>query len=175
MKKILSLTFVLLIITSCVNNNEGKAKKLIKEHLKATMNDYSSYEPMEFSKLDSTYSDFFSTEECKKLINERDRLSDEQKTYKEYIEKYDSEKIDELYQNLFDDSEVEYYKITAKIFRADSLYKPEFIGWNMSHQFRGANAFGGKIIGMMTFYFNKDITIVIEVVDLNEKLRNIPE
>ena len=171
MKKLLSLTIVLFIVTSCINTNKKKAEKLIEEHLKVTMNDFSSYEPMEFGSLDSTYSDFFSTEECKKLINERDRISDEQKQYKEYIDVLDSKKMDEMYQKLLDESEVEYYKVTDKIFSGDSFYRQIFIGWNMSHQFRGANAFGGKIIGMMTFYFDKDITTVINVVDINEKLR----
>jgi hypothetical protein len=175
MKKILSLTFVLLIITSCVNNNERKAKKLIKEHLKATMNDYSSYEPMEFTPLDSTFSKFYDTKEWKTMINERDIISEQMKEYKGIIEKYDRKVIIDMYQKFYDESEIEYNKIQSKLFKADSLFKPKFIGWNMLHQFRGANAFGGKIIGMMTFYFNKEITTVTDVVDLNEKLRNISE
>ena len=59
MKKILSLAIIILFLNSCTNSNEGKAKILIKEYLTTTMNDYSSYEPMEFSRLDSVYSRYY--------------------------------------------------------------------------------------------------------------------
>ncbi|HEX4373688.1 MAG TPA: hypothetical protein VHZ50_10330 [Puia sp.] len=53
MKKIL---FISLILSGCTFTREGKAKKLINEELKMTLNDYKSYEPMKFGNLDTPHS-----------------------------------------------------------------------------------------------------------------------
>jgi hypothetical protein len=52
------LGFILLLLFLCsCSNREDQAKKLIKNELSTTMNDYNSYEGVEFGKLDSTFSD----------------------------------------------------------------------------------------------------------------------
>ena len=49
-----------LLIIICIGligcSKENKAKSLIKESLSKSMNDYKSYEPVEYSKLDSSFS-----------------------------------------------------------------------------------------------------------------------
>ena len=63
----LALTFV-----GCNNSNEKKAQKLIKEYLSKNLNDASSYESVEFSKLDSTFSVFYFSPEGEKLREKQD-------------------------------------------------------------------------------------------------------
>lgn len=62
MKKLLTLLLITIsgfaFITGCQKSNENKAKELIKKHLSTTMNDFKSYEPVEFSKLDSAMTEF---------------------------------------------------------------------------------------------------------------------
>jgi hypothetical protein len=185
MKKILSLTFVLLLITSCVNNNERKAKKLIKEHLKATMNDYSSYESMAFFTLDTSFSKVVNDPTFKSLISQHEDAEKERKYWENKLEEIDNRNkvygriVDKrgpfIKETILSQYEADCLNLSKEIDSVRSHFKPNFIGYQMTHEFRGANAFGGKIIGMMTFYFDKEITTVIDVVDLNEKLRNIPE
>lgn len=52
----ISLAFTI-VYCSCENNNtpEKKAQALIKQSLEKTMNDFSSYEPVDFGTLDSTF------------------------------------------------------------------------------------------------------------------------
>ena len=185
MKKIFSLALVLMVLTSCFNNNEKKAKKLIKEHLKATMNDYSSYEPMVFSTLDTSFSKVVNSPTYKSLIDQYEATEKDIKYWENILEEVNSRNM--IYGRIVDrrgtfikesilpDGEADLYKLLKEIDSVRLHFEPKFIGYQMTHQFRGANAFGGKIIGMMTFYFDKEITTVIDVVDLNEKLRNIPE
>jgi hypothetical protein len=171
MKKIFLLAIVLLVVTSCINNNERKAKKLIEEHLEATMNDYSSYESMEFGSLDSAFSKFEDTKEYEGSLMAIESSKGQIEFYKKQV----IERNNLFFKTYLEKEEIRYSELKDELYKERSSYKGNFIGWNMSHQFRGANAFGGKIIGMMTFYFDKEITTVTDVVDLNEKLRNIPE
>ena len=53
MKKVIFilLTLLSILITSCSQTNESKAKKVIKEYFKETLDDYDSYTPMNYSEL----------------------------------------------------------------------------------------------------------------------------
>ena len=56
MKKVIFilLTLLSILITSCSQTNESKAKKVIKEYFKETLDDYDSYSPMNYSELNMT-------------------------------------------------------------------------------------------------------------------------
>src|SRR5579862_4156486 len=57
MKKLLYI--ILIFSSSCGHKSpEERAKKLIDEQMKLTLNDYKSYEPVTFGKLDSSFTDF---------------------------------------------------------------------------------------------------------------------
>jgi hypothetical protein len=171
MKKIFLLAIVLLAVTSCINNNERKAKKLIKKHLKATMNDYSSYESMGFGSLDSTFSKFEDTKEYEGSVMAIESSKGQIEFYKKQV----IERNNSFFKTYLEKEEIRYSELKDELIKERSSYKGNFLGWHMSHQFRGANAFGGKIIGIMTFYFDKDMSSVIDVVDLAENSRNATE
>jgi len=44
----------------------------------------------------------------------------------------------------------------------DAVYIGEFCGWFMTHKFRAKNSFGSIDIDELSFYFNRDLTGLIE-------------
>ena len=82
MKKIILLVCVITALCSCGKSNEDKARELIEAKLKTTMNDWDSYEFVEMSKVDSTFTFFMDTEEAKTI---KDQIAET----KDQIMKYD--------------------------------------------------------------------------------------
>jgi hypothetical protein len=78
MKKLLTLLAILTIIsTSC--SKEDKAKKLIKAELSKNMNDFKSYEPVEFSKIDSAFTSYEGAEYERMLELPEDQFNEAMK------------------------------------------------------------------------------------------------
>ena len=48
-------------------------------------------------------------------------------------------------------------------------FVPEFIGWSISHTYRAKNGFGALDISTDTFYFDKELTMVIGVTTSQDK------
>jgi hypothetical protein len=175
MKNILLFTLISLILSSC-SNNEKKAKKLIKDYLKTTMNDYSSYEPMEFSKLDSTKSMFESSERGKSLLDlQQITLKAATFNMEQMAKTYNSPLIDSLFNQSFKRDMRESDSLFDLIKREREHFKPELIGWEISHTFRGKNGFGGTIINNIGFRFDINLTEIIEVIDFNQAFRKMDE
>lgn len=152
------------LLTSCGKSNEEKAKDLIDEQLQLSLHDYGSYEPVEFGKLDSTYSSAFDLPEYNDAVNKAKHFKDEGNDkvndaelygrfglYERQVEYAREGKI------LFD-SAMFYVNKAAKI---DSSFVPEFVGWGMTHTFRANNKFGNKVIAHRKYYFDKDFTKII--------------
>lgn len=59
-KRILTFIALSVILFSCSNNTD-RAKKLIKEELSKSLNDFKSYEPVQYGTLDSTFTSFDDT------------------------------------------------------------------------------------------------------------------
>lgn len=116
------------MIASCSprDNNFEKAKVLVKDDLSKSLNDFNSYESVEFGKLDSVFSQFddpsFHTIDTSSIEN----------------------------QNL---KKIELEKRKLE-------FKPDFIGFKLTHSFRGNNLLGNKVISHYVFYFDKDLTKV---------------
>lgn len=60
---LLLFTILLLAFASCTQTNEDKARSLIEDQLKKTMNDWNSYEFVEMTPLDSSFSVLSDNEE----------------------------------------------------------------------------------------------------------------
>jgi len=104
MKVIVSIIFLLLFVTACSPNNEERAKKLIKDYLKLSMNDFSSYEPMEFLTLDSTFSEFSDSKRCQKIDSllafSRENIkdySDQIKYYQDAGDRFPSKNVNYMF------------------------------------------------------------------------------
>lgn len=155
MKKIiyLSLGIIVFALFSC-NSNEKKAQKLIKDYLSKNLNDASSYESVEFSKLDSTFSNFYFSTEGQELTEKQDFANN--RAFELSIE-------DVLEENpIIQDSIKIYKKIEEDCKKAyeekELAYIGEFNGWKMTHKYRAKNGLGVKIINTTKFTFNKELT-----------------
>ena len=137
-KSILTIAALSFLIISC-SSPEKKAKKLIEGHLSKNMNDFKSYEPVEFSKLDSSFSTY------------------ERRTMDLDIDTVVTDDLNSAYEK--ED------KFNAQEDINEKNFKPVFIGWRMNHQFRGKNAFGAMVLSDYNFQFDKDLTKIIESTD----------
>jgi len=179
MKKIITLSAIILVVVACNNSNERKAKKLIKEYLKTTMNDFSSYEPVEFSELDSSFSNYYESEEGKKLNermeNKMEYIKDTRERVDRFIQQGYSKELIETFQGFYDESQREFDSLFHADIQARQSFIPEFDGWLMSHKFRGKNAFGGVILNEYIFHLDKDLTKVTDFTDYNVALDKLKE
>ena len=162
MKKVLFAVSVL-ALCSCGKSNEDKAKELIEANLKTSMKDWSSYESVTFSKLDSVFTEYQNTPEGTKLQMKVSELQQQSDSIK-YLANETGKK------ELFD---LALSKIREAI-QLDSTYninkekfKGEFKGWQMVHRYRGNNSYGAKEIASTAFYFDKDVTKVTDKLSLD--------
>ncbi|SHG07750.1 hypothetical protein [Pedobacter caeni] len=175
-KQLLTLLAVTSVLFySC--SKEDKAKKSIKEYLSKTMHDFKSYEPVEYGTLDSSYSDYKSSDIYKKKNLTAVKLMDSVEKLEKKIEQIENKnqlskiKYYDWYEgSKFDNAEREEMlsilkvnkemllsvKQIYKTMSADSAaFKPEFNGYKMSHTFRGKNITGATIINTEVFHMNK--------------------
>ena len=167
MKNLILLIFVG-VCFSCTPSPEKKAQELIKTNLSKTMQDWNSYEAVEFGKLDSTFTTFQDDKKWKGYYlyqqlfeGKSDRLhklADSEENPKKKIQILDSA-LNAL-------SVSERYLDSLHAFQKN--FKGEFNGWKMIHTYRGNNSLGAKIIAKTVFYFDKDITGVTGSKNMND-------
>ena len=185
MKKVTSILFALLsiLITSCSQTNESKAKKIIKEYFKETLDDYDSYSPVssseitmaktkwklpkelepELEKLEeiaekinrSGFGNIDITSDADDIIKDLDEISEY--SYKKKLDKSRIKKI-ENWKALW----LEFKHYQDIIYTSKNSFQPEFIGWKMTHKFRAKNRMGGNELNEIEFQFDKDITKVVK-------------
>ena len=162
MKKIILLVCAITALCSCGgsgNQNEKKVREVVEAKLKTEMNDWSSYEFVEMSKVDSVFTLFMHSEEAKSLDDQISKTKSKISEYsvdKDFPLLYGArtkvmadsipilEQIRDSLQNLYD--------------KKEEAYKGEFNGYKTRFTFRGNNKLGGKILTSSMYLFNKDIT-----------------
>ena len=130
MKKTLFIC-LLVLLCSCQFTKQQKAEKLVKNYLKAHLNDPDSYESISFEKLDINpyaYEDTITAgialkEKEKTLINQNKGY--EAKSIRKFLDS-----IDFIYPN------------------------PIIKSYLLAHKYRAKNAFGGIVTTNSTFVFN---------------------
>lgn len=157
MKKIILMACAILSLCSCSQTNEEKAKAIIEENLQKTMKDWSSYEFVGMTKLDSAKTSFLSTPEYDKLSKEKSDLELRKLKYEANSEYPDS-------IIMFSDKIAE---IEGAIKEGELNHKREFAGWYTDFSFRGNNSLGAKVINKTRYRFDKDITKIEGTIDLN--------
>lgn len=158
--------------TCCSLSNEKKAKDIIDHQLQVSLHDYDSYELVEFGTLDSTFSSAFDLPEYNDAINKAENFK------KQGISKIEDAKLYAQFESMYEkqikyaqdgkallDSAMYYLKIAEKI---DSTFVPEFVGWEMTHTFRANNANGNKVIAHRKYYFDKEMTRIVDEENLDE-------
>ena len=185
MKKVTSILFALLsiLITSCSQTNESKAKKVIKEYFKETLDDYDSYSPVSSSEIAMAKTkwelpkelepELEKLEEIAKKINQsgynnidvasdadyfiKDLDNSSEYSHKKTLDKNMIKKI-ENWKALW----LEFKHYQDIIYASKNSFQPEFIGWKMTHKFRAKNRVGGNELNEIEFQFDKDITKVVK-------------
>ncbi len=166
--KVLLLIPILFLLISC-NSPEKMAKTAISENLKLTLNDFKSYEPVEFGKLDSSMSKYEKSPRGQALLDSSDKYSGAYKHLNDRLAYESDPRIALVILNLAN-KRLEQSQSFVKQFNKEApFYKPQFIGWKMQHSFRAKNLAGNFGINHFLFYLNPELTKVIQTSDISEK------
>ena len=171
MKKLLfALCLICAVTASCSKSLENEAKDLIKDDLYKSLHDYDSYKPVEFSKLDSTFTDISSIKGYDKTSEKLEKIKAQMKKLEHSIE-FDadwSRKVgytsDVNRQKMLADFEEykelssEADKLRVKLIKALDEFTPKFIGYSMIHKYRAKNKAGNTALGVTKYTFDKEIT-----------------
>jgi len=134
--KIITLTICFFAILSCNNESsfDGQLKKNATDYLMKNMNDPKSYESIEWSKVDTTYTSYTSSE---KYIQKRKGIDSmmNQDIRNSNVENFSKDLLTK-------DKELEQ---TGKDF------KPEIDGYMITHKCRAKNAMGALVLNRMRF------------------------
>lgn len=185
MKNILILLLII-SFTSCLGESkEGKAKGLIKNYLKETLNDYDNYSAVSYSAVDSLFTQWKLPEDLRPTVEELAKCA-------ENLNKSGG------YNNITTTSDGDYHLKTLNNFSGKSAsaeflkkvekwkqlwtefkhhqdiikeskknFKPKFFGWKMTHKYRAKNQYDATILQNRQFCFNEDLTQVTGVEVLN--------
>lgn len=174
MKKSFTLLFLSLIFIGCSKSPQEKAIDLVNKNLQRTLNDYNSYELVEFSELDSTFTtpldnrqfvDSFTKHQALKQLSQE--AQEKYESYTEYSSKYFTEKrIAELDKAIYFLNQTATTAAFIDSFR--DTFKPKFNGWEAEHRFRANNAMGNKVLGIYKWHFNIAIDSIIDQKDLTK-------
>ena len=177
------LIMALPMLWGCSQSQESKAQKLVKQHLKETLNDYDSYTSVSYSKLDSLKTEWRLPEE----------LREDSKGLRETAEKLNAlgynitthenvnERLKEIdiviaYDIRTKDPDIDLDKSKKQLWLEykqhqdvikDSYNKfvPQFTGWKITHTYRAKNKYNATILVSQEFSFDKDITQITDVQD----------
>jgi hypothetical protein len=170
MKKLLffiSLTIFIICFYSC--SKEYKAKRLINKELNMTLNDRKSYEPVQFGGLDSLFSsykndiNYINNEKLNVYLNGM---------LEEATKRHKSKKYDPDYTKAGGEWRTDVTFIVACVFYNSQMYKqikdsieanfkPQFVGYKMSHKFRAKNMYGASVLNEKEYFFDKTISSII--------------
>ena len=150
MKKI-ALICIVVVFAAC-GSPEKTAQKLVKDYLNENLKDPSSYLPAEFGHLDSLYTTFDS------------------QVFEDSFRRAKGEYDVAMFEDDFKASGLALEKMKqtqAEWEKAEKEFRPQFCGWKMSHKYRAKNGFGAFDISTDVFYFNKELTKIVDVEDNN--------
>lgn len=170
----LIIVIVCLFALSCSVSNEKKAQKLIVERLKETLHDYSSYESVKFGTLDSIFSTPMDDSVYFNAKVNLDMYLGLAETALEDVEMYKGSQSEYYIMKYRDALAItSKYVDSAKIYepivnRIEKNYKPHHKGWGMTHTLRSNNAMGNKTIGHFQYFFDENITKIVDSKDISE-------
>lgn len=164
MKELFLIACAVIVFCSCGNSNEEKAQELIKANLKETMKDWSSYESVSFSKLDSTFTKYDNSPEGIKLQMEVSKLQSESDSIRSLAKLSGNE---ELFNQAI--SKIRSAIELDSIFNLNNKkFKGDFNGWQMIHKYRGNNSYGAKDLATTAFYFDTNIKEITDKLSLDK-------
>ena len=190
MKKIVLLVAAAVMLSACSKSPEEKANVLIKEHLQKTLYHPDKYAPAE-TVIDSAFSPVDDPEFHQKLFDayklsvQISEIEDQIKRAKTTMSMYQNNPFGDGYiRNQYNQAKEEYESLLAQQERLqekgakmkaefDSMGKKfkkegkKFIGFKASHKFRCQNNAGQTLFGNYYYLFDKDITQILESLDID--------
>lgn len=136
MRTLLMLCLIALITGCNGNNPQCKAEKLINRYLENNLKDPDSYECIDMGKIGIV------TPMSKALAETVKRATDGE---------FPTDSIN---------SKLEQIKA---MFESNGINPYDTLAWEISHRYRAKNSYGGYAITNCTYYFNKDISDIINV------------
>ena len=166
-----SLFLMLALLLSSCSSLEDKAKRIISKDLKLTLDDYESYEPVTYGKLEYAMSVWADAPEVTHLLKKETYYVKKCQEYQKLYQLYDFDVTGKDFQMYFDLSGVyldsaEY--IDKQIQEFEAGFIPERIGWQMSHSFRARTADGNMKIHRNLYIFDNNISRITRTLDLSE-------
>lgn len=183
MKKAISVFVLAVLLLSCTQSPQNKAEKLVTKYLKDNLHNPQSYEPVEFSQIDSLFSPRTEKEVCPESLKLQAKADEFDKIRERYFAdlQAQSDTITDEYRNsdefqnkianaktyllgLIDSTKN--YTDNAALAQLKFDMKGEFKGYRIEHKYRADNKMGAKVLGTDVFFINPTIT---EVTDYKTK------
>jgi hypothetical protein len=158
-----------LLLVSC-SSPESKAKKAIKEKLRLTLNDFKSYEPVQYGKLEVDSSKYTDIPEVSQFNSKADADLATSNEYGSKADIYDSEYTMNQYRAYLQVSSQFLDSAKLYIAKVDSIklhFVSKPIGWKIIHSFRAKNQLGGLSLYNYLFTLNQELTKVIKSENLS--------
>jgi hypothetical protein len=157
MKK--TVLFLLIMSFFACSTPEKRAKELIKENLSKTLDDYDSYQSVEFGKLTPlTWSELMNSGDDYAFQSIKIRMEGGDKSisnnYNDLSEKY------KLRQGQLEQAFPEENK--------KRLLDNRFLEYKMDHKFRAKNRMGTYLLAHYVYFFDSSLTKITGIEDLTE-------
>lgn len=182
------LFIVIAILFTACKSKEDKAQEVIKTELFKTLDDYSSYEPIE-TKVDSFFTSIYDDPRISDwgamfgiMLRNAEKSSEQLKSAEVDMKIWQgSSSLFGL--NKYADAHREYNRIkeegqsflkimgelsdSIKV-KKGTLSIHEFIGWKVNHKFRSKNKEGNFVISDQIYIFDKEMKEIIDEYDLQD-------
>lgn len=175
-KSLLSLFLLFsLFLGTSAQTREEKAKALIRTEFKNNMNDYGSYQPVSYSKLDSLFSSPFEDEKFIKLWIDpviealEDLNMPSLKVTSDVTPIIEAVKEDPSKYKEGILPRLEIFKLSQDLmYGMLDKYPTQFLGWKITHKYRAKNQYNATVLFEDEFRFNKEITEIISYKPVNK-------
>lgn len=185
MKNLLFMLFLVALVAGCNQTPQKNVEKLATQHLKDALHDPSSYEPVSFSELDTTF--YLYEDEIKSVEAEKDRILEgfsetirirnlyhyhttgQEQIFDVLTNNMNINKVKRI-QSMKEVDIAPYIKtvdslalITDKMdLQIDSFKKllPQLMGFKLYHKYRAKNKMGAKVLGEATFFISSDFQTI---------------
>lgn len=175
MKKHLLLLVIAVSFSGC--SNEQKAKKAVKDYLSRSLHDFSSYEPVEFKEVDSSFTLYIRDPKYIAIATKQDLFAEKFKAESEEFEKIRSSYgiTRKNFKTTRKEMDISMKKSKVYLDSITSLanqgkrfaenFKPEFNGHIIAHTYRSKNKLGAKVLEGYYFIVDPTYTKVIDVIE----------
>lgn len=153
---------LLLLLAAC--NNDKKAAATIREYMRQHSDNYNSYEPVSFSKLDTSFQYYIGTAAQLQLSALTDSFDKESEKYALLLksDRIPMQEKRQVYQKLQVVQDTIFALVDSSM-RAEKNFKPFMRGYYLEHTYRIKNKTGTTELKDEIFILNKTLDSVIVV------------